>query len=164
MKSQLITTVVSFLGAYVSASAIVRRPTETPIADSFPTIIRAMKANGIGRIIVLSTPSFWVTGKDIPSWKLSIYGVFPKIFAPQGNAEMVRIAQVVTRDAADCDWTIFRVPHLTDEPAELPVWAGYAGPDHRGNLNLSRRSLSLWVLCEISEEKWIRQAPILGNY
>ncbi|KAJ5808507.1 NAD(P)-binding protein [Penicillium riverlandense] len=164
MKSQSITTVVSFLGAYFSASAIIFRPKETPIADSFPTIIRAMKANNVSRLIVLSTASFWITGKDISTWGLSIFGVMPKIFVPQGDAEMVRIAEVVSRDAAEQDWTIFRVPHLTDGPSDLPVWAGYAGPGHRGGLNLSRRSLAMWVLNEISEPKWIRQAPFLGNY
>ncbi|PTU22032.1 hypothetical protein P175DRAFT_0500887 [Aspergillus ochraceoroseus IBT 24754] len=164
MRNHSVTTVVSFLGAYVSPSAIITRPTDTPIADAFPTIIRAMKTNGTRRLIVLSTPSFWVEEKDVSTWKLAIYGKFPKLFAPQGNAEMVRIAERVSETGTDLDWTIFRIPHLTNGSGDLPVWAEYAGPNHQGGLNLSRRSLARWVLGEIRDRKWIREAPFLGNY
>lgn len=164
MKDKSVTTVVSFLGAYFSASAIVARPTDTPIADSFPTITQAMKENGVKRLIVLSTPSYWVKEKDVGTWTLSLYGLMPKLFTPQGNAEMVAIAEAVASHATNLDWTIFRVPHLTDGPVEVPVWAGYAGPNHKGGLNLSRRSLARWVLGEIQEREWIRGVPFLSNY
>lgn len=164
MRDHSVTTVVSFLGAYVSLYAIVTRSTDTPIADSFPEIIRAMKANGIRRLLVLSTLSYWVEERDTPTWKLSIIGTVPKIFVPQGNAEMVRIAETVNANGTDLEWTIFRVPHLTDGPADLPVGAGYAGPDQKGGLNLSRRSLARWVLGEIGDREWIRGVPFLGNY
>ncbi|PLB47631.1 NAD(P)-binding protein [Aspergillus steynii IBT 23096] len=164
MKAHRVSTVVSFLGAYVSASALVTRNMDTPIADSFPTVIQAMENNKVTRLLALSTPSYWVEDQDVGSWKLTIYGMMPKLFAPQGNAEMVRIAETVAQEASHLDWTIFRIPHLTDGPAGLPVWAGYAGPSHKGGLNLSRKSLARWVLGEILEEEWVKGAPFLGNY
>jgi nucleoside-diphosphate-sugar epimerase len=164
MKRTSVTTVVSFLGAYVSASAIVTRSTDTPIADSFPRIIQAMKDNGVKRLIVLSTPSYWVKEKDVSTWTLSLFGLMPKLLVPQGVAEMVAIAEAVTSHATDLDWTIFRIPHLTDGQADIPVWAGYTGPNHKGGLNLSRRSLARWVLEEIQGREWIRGVPYLSNY
>lgn len=164
MKTHSITAAVSFLGAYVSASAVITRRNDTPIADSFPTIIRAMEANGVKRLLALSTPSYWVEGRDVATWTLSIYGVLPKLFVPQGNAEMVQIAKTVSESSADLEWTIFRIPHLTDGPADLSVWADYAGPSHKGGLNLSRRSLARWVLGEIQGREWVRGSPFLGNY
>ncbi|KAI9036613.1 NAD(P)-binding protein [Aspergillus affinis] len=162
MKAHSVTTVVSFLGAYVSASAIVTRNVDTPIADSIPTVIQTMEKNKIKRLLALSTLSYWVEGRDVSNRKLTIYGMMPKLFAPQGNAEMVRIAETVIEKASHLDWTIFRVPHLTDGPAELPVWAGYAGPNHRGGLNLSRKSLARWVLGEITQGEWVKGLPFLG--
>lgn len=141
MKRSSVTTVVSFLGAYVSASAIVTRPTDTPIADSFPRIIQAMKDNGVKRLIVLSTPSYWVKEKYVSIWALSLYGLMPKLLVPQGAAEMVAIAEAVTSHATDLDWTIFQIPHLTGGQADIPVWAGYTGPNHKGGSKLIAEKL-----------------------
>jgi nucleoside-diphosphate-sugar epimerase len=165
MKTHTVTTVASFLGAYVSISAMLTHPTDTPIADSFPTIIRAMEANGVKRIFALSTPSYWVDGRDVSTWKMSIVGGFmPKLFVPQGRLEMIKIAKTLSESTADLDWTVFRVVHLTDGPADLPVWAGYIGPSHKGGLNISRRSQARWVLGEIQDRKWVKEFPVLGNY
>jgi hypothetical protein len=164
LKSHHVTTVVSFLGAYVSIPAMITRATDTPIANSFPEIIKAMKNNGVRRLLALSTPSYWVDGKDVGTWKLSLYSIFPKVVVPQGNAEMVKIAETVNELGEDLDWTIFRIPHLTDGPGDIPVWAAYAGPDHKGSLDLSRRSMGRWLMGEIVEGRWINEAPFLGNY
>ena len=163
MSQHRVTTVVSFLGAYISASAIVTRSKETPIADSFPIIMNAMRASGVKHMMTLSTPSYWVEEKDVATWTLSMYGLMPKILAPQGNAEMIGIAKHVAAADPSTEWTIFRIPHLTDGPADLPVYAGYAGPSNEGSLSLSRRSMARWVLGEIHEQKWTREAPLLGN-
>lgn len=163
MQQHSVTTVVSFLGAYMSASAVITRAKPTPIADSFPVIIDAMKNSGVRHLMALSTPSYWVKGRDVSTWRLTMYGLMPVIFAPQGNAEMVKIAQVVASKGDSLDWTIFRIPHLTNEAPDLPVWADYAGPSHKGSLNLSRGSLARWVLTEIKERKWTKGAPLLGN-
>lgn len=164
LRSHHVTTVVSFLGAYVPIPAMITRATDTPIANCFPEIIKAMKENGVRRLLALSTPSYWVEGKDVGTWKLSIYSILPKIVVPQGNAEMVKIAETVNELGENLDWTIVRIPHLTDGPGDIPVWAGYAGPDHKGSLDLSRRSMGRWVIGEITEGKWINEAPFLGNY
>lgn len=164
MKDHSVTTVVSFLGAYVSFSAMLTRRTDTPIADSFPTIIRAMEANEVKRILALSTPAYWVEERDVATWTMSIFGAMPKLLVPQGNAEMIKIAKSVSESSADLDWTIFRIPHLTDGSADLPVWADYVGPSHKGGLNLSRRSQARWVLEEIRDREWVRGSPFLANY
>jgi len=176
LRDNKITTVISFLGAYMSFTKFLTRDKSTPIADSFPTLLRAMKDNGVKRLFALSTPAHWVEGQDVApaswSWKMSLYLMMPRIVVPQGNEEMRMIAKRVIDEAGDADsdegrsieWTIFRVPHLTDQAADLPVWAGFVGPEHKGSLDLSRRSQARWLLKEIEERKWVRKAPFLGNY
>ena len=67
---------------------------------------------------------------------------------------------------SDIEWTIFRVPHLTDnyDEVELPVWAGMFGSEFRGSSNLSTTALARWLLEEIRESRWVWKAPALGNY
>jgi hypothetical protein len=170
MESNAITIVISFLGAYVSLAKFITRDTSTPIADCFPTIIAAMKANHIKRLFALSTPSYWVVGQDVQTWKIRLYSQLPKLMAPQGHAEMAKIAENVVagalagRGEEDMEWTVFRVPHLTNNAPDRPVWAGFVGPDHKGSLELSRKSQARWLLREIGERQWVNKAPFLGNY
>lgn len=85
------------------------------------------------------------------------------VVVPQGNAEMKRIGEVVSADDG-FEWTVFRVPHLNEGAADLPVCAGLLGPEWKGTLELSRASQARWILKEIEEGKWIRQAPCIANY
>ena len=157
-----IDVVISFLGAPVSLSAFIWRTTTTPIADSFPTVFRAMRAQGVKRILALSTPSYPVSSEQ-KSWTFWLLGFMPLLLVPQGNAEMVAIAKNVTAQS-DLDWTVFRIPHLNNGPADLPVAAGLLGPEYKGTMELSRASLARWVMEEISRGKWIKGAPAVGNY
>jgi hypothetical protein len=155
-------TVVSFLGAPLSLSAFIWRTKTTPIADSFPTIFRAMRAEGVKRILALSTPCYAVSSEQKP-WAFWLLGLMPPIFVPQGNAEMVAIARNVTAQS-DLDWTVFRIPHLNNGSADLSVAAGLLGPEYKGTTELSRASLTRWVMEEIKKGEWIKGAPVVGNY
>jgi hypothetical protein len=122
-----------------------------------------MRAKGVKRIFALSTPSFSPDPSEVFSFGWSAYALMPKVVMPQGNAEMVAIAQAVAA-ADDLDWTVFRVPHLTEKAANLPVAAGVIGPDYKGGFDLSRASMAVWILKEMEERQWVKKAPMLGNY
>lgn len=59
------------------------------------------------------------------------------------------------------NWTLFRVPFLTNGKAG-PVKASWAGRGEDG-MFLSRKSLARWVLGEIEEKKWVGDAPLISN-
>lgn len=73
-------TVVSFLGAPLSLSAFIWRTKITPIADSFPAIFRAIRAQGVKRISALSTPSYPVSSEQ-KSWTFWLLGFMPPYFS-----------------------------------------------------------------------------------
>src|SRR5271154_6814569 len=150
-----ITTVVSFLGAYMSfVNFILRRTGPTPISDAMPTVCDVMRAHKVKRILALSTLAAFPQDNElrVMSWKWYLTGMLlPKIIVPQGHAEMVGIAKAVSKQE-DLDWTVFRVPHLIEEDGEEVV-AGHLGPDYKGTTELSRASLARWVLKEIEERK-----------
>ncbi|KAJ6558012.1 hypothetical protein B0H19DRAFT_1149449 [Mycena capillaripes] len=154
-------TVLSFLGGHATLSAFFFRTVTTPIANSFGGILSAMRAKGAKRIFALSTPSYSPDPSEVFSFKWLVYSSLPKIFVPQGNAEMVEIARAVAAD--DLDWTVFRIPMLTEEAADLPVAAGLLGPNFKSSLYLSRASMAVWILQEIEERQWVKKEPLLAN-
>jgi hypothetical protein len=156
-------SVVSFLGAYVSFWAFIWRIKTTPIADSFPTIFRPMRVQGVKRILAPLNTRLTGSVPRRKSWTFWLMEFMPALFAPQGNAEMVAIAKKVTAQSG-LDWTVFRIPHLNNGPADLPLAAGLLGPDYKGTLERNRASMARWVMEEIKKGEWIRAAPALGNY
>lgn len=54
-----------------------------------------------------------------------------------------------------------RVPGLTNGDAK-PVRTSYLG-DGTDGMMLSRKSIAIWILQEMEEEKWIGKAPALSN-
>lgn len=156
-----IDAVIIVLGAYPELRAFVVRDTSTPIANSLPTLFEAMREKHVKRILALSTPVHGVPG-EAKNWTWTAFSLMPAVMVPQGNAEMAAIgAQVAAQD--DLDWTVFRVPFLTEASADLEVHAGLLGPDYKGSTSLSRPSLAKWILQEVQEGKWIKRSPVLGN-
>jgi len=93
----------------------------------------------------------------------SIHLLFSGILSPQQSADCHAIATTIVAQA-DLDWTIFRVPLLNDNDADVAVWARLLGPTFRGTSCLSRGSLARWVLEEMEERNWVKEAPALGNW
>ncbi|KAF2099633.1 hypothetical protein NA57DRAFT_55585 [Rhizodiscina lignyota] len=160
-----VTTVVSFLGAYPSLkSFLLRSKTPLPITDAMPTIFSAMRSNNVKRIFVLSTPGGYRTKDEPPlTWYWYIFAyVMPKLFVPQGGAEMQNIAEVTAKQD-DLDWTIYRVPHLNEDDENRKVIAGPLDHEYKGTIELSRGSLGKWILKEIEERQWIKGVAMVSN-
>ena len=165
------TSVVSFLGAYITLSNFLTRDTSTPIANALESrLFPAMKAAGVKRIIMLSSVGrFQRPGDYVPYGKYWLFTyVAPKTVVPGGAAEMKRIGEVTVEQGNELglDWTVFRIPHLNDGDAEgeLPVEvARNVDAEYKGGLELSRASLVNWILRELEEGKWIGETPVLGN-
>lgn len=164
-----VTTVISFLGAYVSFWYFVTRQTPHPIADAFnSTILPTMREVGVRRILALSTPNGFQYAEETKkmTWGAWAHLLIPKVVVPQGNAEMVHIANAVVHAGAldkDLEWTVYRVPMLNHGDANAVVSAGELFRDYTGTWDLTRGSLSKWLLTELDERKHVRKAPMVGN-
>lgn len=59
----------------------------------------------------------------------------------------------VSQPLEEVEWTLFRVPYLTNGAAG-PVHAGFVG-DAGDRMPLSRAGLAEWCLSELKEGQWI---------
>lgn len=160
------TAVISLLGAYPSLYYLLTRQTPTPIADAFEfTILPVMKEVGVRRILALSTGSgfLYPQEREKLTWGWWFKLLPPKVMVPQGDAEMRAIAEVVMRASGGLEWTVFRVPFLTNDDQEKKISVGEIFKDFDGTNSLARPALVKWLLREVGERGWVGRAPMVAD-
>jgi hypothetical protein len=75
--------------------------------------------------------------------------------------DIVGLASIVRERALD--WTIVRLPMLTNTASARPAVAGYVGDARIKLFSLSRHALARFLLTQIDDATWVRKAPVLCN-
>ena len=124
-----------------------------------------LKSYGVKRLLSLSTSTAIKSDleKRTMPWSPYLLSFIPLIFAPQGLEEMKGIASnSIDGAGTELEWTVFRVPFLTDEP-EKGVYAGDLLAGYPWTGTLSRVGQAIWLLREIEERKWVGKMPMLND-
>lgn len=135
---------------------------DTPIARAYTLIIDAMKQHHVKRLIALSTASF-EDGQDRFSLSYALLVGIVRLFAKGAYKEVRAIGEIIRSQGKDEDleWTIVRVPFLTDSIRKDAI-AGYVG-DGRITVTLSRIGFAAWVVRELEEGQWKWKVPQLSD-
>ncbi|KAJ3549273.1 hypothetical protein NMY22_g948 [Coprinellus aureogranulatus] len=135
-------------------------PPGTPLAKAYEGIIDLMKKQNVKRIVLLGTASI-KDPKDRFSlaYKSLIWGV--ATLAPRAYADIVAIGEVFRTGGDDLDWTIVRVPILTNRDSREVV-AGYTGDAGIGT-TLARKGFAAFAVEEIKRREWVKQRPLISS-
>jgi len=131
----------------------------TPITDGMKHIIAAMNNHGVRRLIALSTASS-KDPNDKPGIKIKAMISLVKTTSPDAYADIVGWSDVIR--ASNLDWTLVRVLLLNNKPKTGNVKTGYPGLNELGT-PISRADLAEFMLKQVKDTKYIRQAPIITN-
>lgn len=151
---QGVKVVLSALGPFQS------HPPGNIIATFYSHLIDMMIEHGIKRFILLGTASI-SDPKDRFSlvFKLLIAGV--RLGAYNAYQDIVAIGEVIRTKGDALDWTIVRVPILTNNESEEVV-AGYVGDGITG-YTLSRKAYAAFTVHEVENMEWIKDAPLISS-
>jgi len=130
-----------------------------PITRGMQNIIEAMKKQGVRRLIVSSTLSA-KDPNDLPDFKAKALVNLVKLTMHAAYEEIVSVAETVRK--SDLDWTIVRLTTLNNNPKSGKVRAGYLGKGEVG-LRISRADLAEFMLKQVQDTKYLRQAPVISN-
>ena len=97
--------------------------------------------------------------RDRPGLVSRVIVFLLKTLQPQVLADAVRHTEQVR--ASDLDWTIVRVPRLTDKPGTGRVRAGWAGVN-TGPM-ISRADAATFMLDQLESPAHVRQAPMISS-
>ncbi|ESK93606.1 hypothetical protein Moror_1612 [Moniliophthora roreri MCA 2997] len=156
--------VISALGPSVKRGPF--HPSGEPLAKAYHGIVGVMQKRGVRRILLLGTASMTAPeDKSDARFTALIAGV--ATFARNAYKDVVAIAKYIASlgEEDGVDWTIVRVPLLTDKDNK-EVRAGYIGDGETG-VWLARVGWGVWVVRELFKEfdgegkEWNRKMPML---
>lgn len=130
------------------------------IANGIKNIVDAMKKNDVKRLIATATPAF----KDSND-KFQIgfaFGIFMvKMLIKDSYNNIVLTGKYIAESGLD--WTIVRLPMLSDKPANGKINAGYTGYGAISLFSLSRADLADFLLQLVDNKKWLHKSPVISN-
>jgi putative NADH-flavin reductase len=120
-------------------------------------ILEAMQRRGVRRLVCVS-----VAGIPMPQDQRGPFAIvldrvirllLPSVY--QDRAQQIRLLQ-----ESDRDWVAIRASRLTDGPRTDRYRLGY--PRLGPHLSISREDLAACLLAQVSDDTWLRQAPIIS--
>ena len=129
-----------------------------PVRRGIQNILAAMNNHGVRRLIISSTPSA-SDPNDLPDLRFKMVIGLVRLALHSAYEDIVNTASVVR--ASNCDWTIVRVSMLTDAPKTGHVKVGYV--DKTMGMRLSRADMAEFMLKQVQDTKYVRQAPAISN-
>lgn len=155
---------VNVEAAVAGAEAVISvlGPTENEptfaVTKGTQNILRAMEKHGVERL-VMSAGAGVRDPEDEPNLINRVINFLLKRFSRWVYEDMVQAVETVRN--SEVNWTVVRVPMLTDDQPSGKVKAGYIGKGV--GMRVSRADLARFMLEQVYREAFIHQAPVISN-
>ncbi|HSW36536.1 MAG TPA: SDR family oxidoreductase [Candidatus Limnocylindrales bacterium] len=131
-----------------------------PVSEGMANIIAAMRGKEVQRLVPTATPSA-PDPKDSFDFGFRLAVKMVKLTMGDAYADIVG-TEAVIRDSG-LDWTIVRLPLLSNKPKTGIVKTWYLGDRKIKLSSVSRGDLADFLLAQVNEPKFLHQAPVINN-
>ena len=131
---------------------------EMAVSQGMDNILAAMRQHGVRRLIQ-SAGAGVRDPKDQPTAVHAFFGGLVRLLSPHVVADMEQVVEKVR--GSGLDWTVVRVPMLTEAPATGHIREGYVG--EAIGPRLSRADMADYLLRQVNSPIHLREAPAISN-
>lgn len=149
---------IAGVDAVISVLGPMPNQIEFAVSKGMQNILTAMQKQGVRRLII-SAGAGVRDPQDKPKLIDHVFGFLLHLLSRHAVEDMTRVVGLVR--ASDRDWTVVRVPRLTDAPATGKIRIGYLGPDV--GVQLSRADMAAFMLQQVNDKAYLRKAPVISN-
>jgi putative NADH-flavin reductase len=128
------------------------------ITQGTESILSGMKLQGVRRLIITAGAGIH-DPNDLPTPMSRLMDALVKTLSRNVYEDMLGMVELVRK--SDLDWTIVRVPMLTDQPKMGKVKVAWVGKGM--NPRLTRGDLAAFLVSQIEDMTYIRQSPAVSN-
>ncbi len=128
------------------------------ITKGTQNILDAMNKHGVKRLVITAGAGVG-DPNDVPRFINRVISLLLKLLSRNVYEDMVRVVELVR--GSDRDWTIVRVPMLTDQNPTGNIRVGYVGKGT--GAKLSRRDMAFFLLSQVESDSYLRLSPVISN-
>jgi len=128
------------------------------VSQGITNIIATMKKQGCKRLIVTSGAGV-SDPKDEPKLINHVISMALKLTAKNVLLDMQKVVDIV-RDS-NLEWTVVRLPMLTDDPKPAKILVGYVGKGMGSRI--ARRDVAEFILKQVENRTYLRTSPAISN-
>jgi putative NADH-flavin reductase len=150
--------VISGADAVISVLGFATNGPINEVSRGMENILTAMQRQNVRRLVVTSGAGV-DDPEDEPKFINKMMNQLFKLSAPHVYEDMLRTVTLVR--ASDRDWTVIRVPMLTDGAATGLVRVSYVGKGM--GMRISRADLAEFILRLVQSQDLLHQAPVVSN-
>jgi hypothetical protein len=118
-----------------------------------------MRYRGVRRFIGVGNAAV-IDPNDVADRRFDYLARAIRLFRREEYEDVIETAEVVRE--SDLDWTIVRLPMLTNGRRSGRVRAGFVGQDDLG-IRVSRANAADFMLQQLNDDTWLRQMPMISN-
>jgi putative NADH-flavin reductase len=157
-NAQAVAEAVGGADAVLSVLGPTRNTPAGAIRQGMEHVLEAMRTHGVQRLVAVVGAGVR-DPQDRPGLLDKAIGALLRLTARDVYEEMVGVAEHVR--GSGLEWTLVRVPVLTDAPGMGEVRVGYLGGEV--GVRLSREDLVGFMLDQLEDETYLCQAPVISN-
>jgi putative NADH-flavin reductase len=128
------------------------------VSKGMANVLAAMEQHGVRRLIQ-SVGAGVGDPRDKPGLLDRVIKASLKLASRYVYEDMVRVAEMIR--ASDLDWTLVRVPMLTDDPPAGEVKIGYLGQGV--GVRVSRADMAAFMLGQVNDDSCLHQSPVISG-
>jgi putative NADH-flavin reductase len=128
------------------------------VSSGIAHILKAMDEQKIRRLIMTAGAGVG-DPNDAPKFFNKVMNFMLKAMAKNVLEDMSRAVELVR--SSDLDWTVVRLPMLTDDPAKGTVKVAYVGKG-MGSL-ISRADIATFLVSQVGDKTYLQQSPAISN-
>ena len=149
---------VTGVEAVISVLGPTSNQPEFAISTGMEIILAALQRQNVKRLII-SAGAGVSDPQDAPKLFDKAIGLLLRTFSRNVYEDMLRV--VATVRASDRDWTVVRVPMLTDGPLTGQIRIGMVGKGT--GPRISRADMAAFMLKQVTDTQYLHQAPVVSN-
>jgi putative NADH-flavin reductase len=153
-----VATTIEGTDGVVSVLGPTNNKPEFAVTKGMENILSAMQQHRVRRLII-SAGAGVRDPQDRPKLVDRFFGLVLKVASKNVVEDMIRAVTMVR--SSDRDWTVVRVPMLTDDPKKNQIRTGYLGDDV--GVRLSRADMADYMLRQLDDPSNIHKAPVISN-
>jgi len=128
------------------------------VSRGMENILAAMKSNRVSRLVMTAGAGVG-DPNDAPGFFNKVMGFMLKTMAKNVLEDLSRAVELVR--SSDLDWTVVRLPMLTDDPKTGKVRVAYVGKGMGSRI--ARADIARFLIDQMEDKTYLRQSPAISN-